>query len=160
MSALLALRLTTYLLVCAGVAALALAGLLGPVGGALLALAVAGRAGVAARALAGLLGPVGGAILALALTGSWVIDQVRDRMPVRPILAWALVVAAAAAIAVDLLYLAQSILDGVVHLLLFLILLRLFRRRSLKDLRDAGFLSFFMLVAASAVTFNVSFLFV
>src|SRR5206468_1260537 len=28
------------------------------------------------------------------------------------------------------------------------------------DLRDAGFLSFFMLVAASAVTFNVSFLFV
>src|SRR5574341_365253 len=133
MSALLALRLITYLLVCAGVAALA---------------------------LAGLLGPVGGAILALALTGSWVIDQVRDRMPVRPLLAWALVVTAAVAIAVDLLYLAQSILDGMVHFLLFLILMRLFRRRSLKDLRDAGFLSFFMLVAASAVTFNVSFLFV
>src|SRR3990172_10303859 len=74
--------------------------------------------------------------------------------------AWALVVAAAVAIALDLLYLAQSILDGMVHLLLFLILMRLFRRRSLKDLRDAGFLSFFMLVAASAVTFNVSFLFV
>jgi len=133
MPALLALRLITYLLVCAGVAALA---------------------------LAGLLGPVGGAILALALTGSWVIDQVRNRMPVRPFFAWAIVVAAAAAIAVDLLYLAQSLLDGMVHLLLFLILLRLFRRRSLKDLRDAGFLSFFMLVAASAVTFNVSFLFV
>src|SRR3990172_5304850 len=74
--------------------------------------------------------------------------------------AWALVVAAAVAIALDLLYLAQSILDGMVHLLLFLILMRLFRRRSLKDLREAGFLSFFMLVAASAVTFNVSFLFV
>ena len=133
MSALLALRLITYLLVCAGVAALA---------------------------LAGLLGPVGGAILAFALTGSWVIDQVRDRMPVRPLIAWALVVAAAAAIALDLLYLAQSILDGMVHLLLFLILMRLFRRRSLKDLRDAGFLSFFMLVAASVVTFNVSFLFI
>jgi hypothetical protein len=133
MSALLALRLITYLLVCAGVAALA---------------------------LAGLLGPIGGAILALALMGSWAIDQVRDRMPVRPLIAWALVVAAAAAIALDLLYLAQSLLDGMVHLLLFLILMRLFRRRSLKDLRDAGFLSFFMLVAASAVTFNVSFLFV
>src|SRR6202158_768949 len=126
MSALLALRLTTYLLVCAGVAALA---------------------------LAGLLGPVGGAILAFALTGSWVIDQVRERMPVRPILAWALVVAAAAGIAV-------ALPDAMVPLLLFLIVLRLFRRRSLKDLRDAGFLSFFMLVAASAVTFNVSFLFV
>src|SRR3989304_815752 len=72
MPALLALRLITYLLVWAGVAALA---------------------------LAGLLGPVGGAILALALTGSWVIDQVRDRMPVRPLFAWALVVAAAVAIA-------------------------------------------------------------
>ena len=133
MPALLALRLITYLLVCAGVAALA---------------------------LGGLLGPVGGAILGLALIGSWVIDQVRERMPVRPLFAWALVVAAAVAIALDLLYLAQSVLDGMVHLLLFLILLRLFRRRSLKDLRDAGFLSFFMLVAASAVTFNVSFLFV
>ena len=133
MSALFALRLITYLLVCAGVAALA---------------------------LAGLLGPVGGAILALALIGSWVIDQVRDRMPVRPLFGWAILVAAAVAIALDLLYLAQSFLDGMVHLLLFLILLRLFRRRSLKALRDAGFLSFFMLVAASAVTFNVGFLFV
>lgn len=133
MAALLALRLITYLLVCAGVAALA---------------------------LAGLLGPVGGAILALALVGSWVIDQVRERMTVRPLFGWALIVAAAVAIALDLLYLAQTVLDGMVHLLLFLILLRLFRRRSLKDLRDAGFLSFFMLVAASAVTFNVSFLFV
>jgi len=129
----LALRLITYLLVCAGVAALA---------------------------LAGLLGPVGGAIVALALIGSWIIDQVRDRMPVRPFFGWAIVVAAAVAIALDLLYLAQSLLDGMVHLLLLLVLLRLFRRRSLKDLRDAGFLSFFMLVAASAVTFNVSFLFV
>ena len=133
MSALFALRLITYLLVCAGVAALA---------------------------LAGLLGPMGGTILALALIGSWVIDQVRDRMPVRPLFSWAIVVAAAVAIALDLLYLAQSFLDGMVHVLLFLILFRLFRRRSLKDLRDAGFLSFFMLVAASAVTFNVSFLFV
>ena len=133
MPALLALRLVTYLLVCAGIAALA---------------------------LAGLLGPVGGTILALALAGSWVIDQMRDRVPVRPVFGWAIVVAAAVAIALDLLFLAQSLLDGMVHLLLFLILLRLFRRRSLKDLRDAGFLSFFMLVAASAVTFNVSFLFV
>src|SRR6267142_1878595 len=133
MSTLLALRLVTYLLVGVGVAALL---------------------------LAGLLDPLGGIILTMALIGSWAIDQVRDRMPVRPLFGWAIVLAAAVAIALDLLYLAQSFLDGMVHLLLFLILLRLFRRRSLKDLRDAGFLSFFMLVAASAVTFNVSFLFV
>ena len=133
MSALLALRLVTYLVVGVGVAALL---------------------------LAGLLDPLGGIILTLALIGSWAIDQVRDRMPVRSAFGWALVVTAAFAIGIDLLYLAQNMLDGMVHLLLFLILLRLFRRRSLKDLRDAGFLSFFMLVAASAVTFNVSFLFV
>src|SRR5262249_36512399 len=77
-----------------------------------------------------------------------------------PAFGWALVTTAAFAIGIDLLYLAQNLLDGMVHLLLFFILLRLFRRRSLKDLRDAGFLSFFMLVAASAVTFNVSFLFI
>ena len=133
MSTLLALRLITYLLVGVGVVALL---------------------------LAGLLDPLGGVILTLALVGSWAIDQVRDRMPVRSIFGWALVTTAAFAIGIDLLYLAQSLLDGMVHLLLFLILLRLFRRRSLRDLRDAGFLSFFMLVAASAVTFNVSFLFV
>ena len=133
MSTLLALRLITYLLVGVGVVALL---------------------------LAGLLDPLGGVILTLALVGSWAIDQVRDRMPVRSVFGWALVTTAAFAIGIDLLYLAQNLLDGMVHLLLFLILLRLFRRRSLKDLRDAGFLSFFMLVAASAVTFNVSFLFV
>jgi len=132
-NSLLAVRLVTYLLVGVGVVALL---------------------------LAGLLDPLGGVILALALVGSWAIDQVRDRMPVRTGFGWALVTTAAFAIGIDLLYLAQSFLDGMVHLLLFLILLRLFRRRSLKDLRDAGFLSFFMLVAASAVTFNVSFLFV
>ena len=133
MSAFLALRLVTYLLVGVGVIALL---------------------------LAGLLDPLGGVILALALIGSWAIDQVRDRMPVRPAFGWALVTTVAFAIGIDLLYLAQNLLDGMVHLLLFFILLRLFRRRSLKDLRDAGFLSFFMLVAASAVTFNVSFLFI
>jgi hypothetical protein len=133
MSTLLALRLVTYLLVGVGVVALL---------------------------LAGLLDALGAVVLALALVGSWAIDHVRDRMPVRAIFGWALVTTAAFAIGIDLLYLAQNVLDGMVHLLLFLILLRLFRRRSLKDLRDAGFLSFFMLVAASAVTFNVSFLFV
>ena len=133
MSSLLALRIVTYLLVGVGVVALL---------------------------LAGLLDPLGGVILTLALVGSWAIDHVRERMPVRAIFGWALVTTAAFAIGIDLLYLAQNLLDGMVHLLLFLILLRLFRRRSLKDLRDAGFLSFFMLVAASAVTFNVSFLFV
>ena len=58
----------------------------------------------------------------------------------------------------DLLYLASTVLDGMVHVLLFLILARLFMCRSLRDLRDAGFLSFFLLVAAASVTFSMGFL--
>src|SRR5260370_21536886 len=45
-----------------------------------------------------------------------------------------------------------------VLLLLFLILLRLFVRRGLRDLRDAALLSFFMLVAAASISFSLSFL--
>jgi len=133
MPALLALRLVTYLMVGTGVAALYGAGLIGALGAALVALAI--------------------------LVG-WGHEQARERGAVRPVLGWSLVGTAAVAITVDLFYLAYSLLDGMVHLLLFLILLRLFVRRGLRDLRDAGLLSFFMLVAAAAISFNVSFFFV
>ena len=133
MSALLALRLVTYLLVGTGVAALY---------------------------GAGLIGPLGAALVGLAILVSWGHEQARERGAVRPALGWSLVAAAAVAVTVDLFYLAYSLLDGMVHLLLFLILLRLFVRRGLKDLRDAGLLSFFMLVAAASITFSVGFLFV
>jgi len=133
MSALLALRLVTYLLVGTGVAALY---------------------------GAGLIGPLGAALVVLAILVSWGHEQARERGAVRPALGWCLVAAAAVAVTVDLFFLAYSLLDGMVHLLLFLILLRLFVRRGLKDLRDAGLLSFFMLVAAASITFGVGFLFV
>ena len=131
MSALLALRLVTYLLVLTGVAALYGAALVGPVGASLVVLAI--------------------------LVG-WGHEQARARGAVRPALGYGLVGAAAVAILIDLLYLAYSILDGMVHLLLFLILLRLFVRRGLKDLRDAGLLSFFMLVAAASISVSLGFL--
>jgi protein-glutamine gamma-glutamyltransferase len=133
MPALLALRLVTYLMVCVGVAALY---------------------------LANLIGAPGAALVVVAILVSWGHERARERGAVRPALGWSLVATAAAAIAVDLFYLAYSVLDGMVHLLLFLILLRLFARRGLRDLRDAGLLSFFMLVAAASISFNVSFLFV
>jgi protein-glutamine gamma-glutamyltransferase len=133
MSALLALRLVTYLLVFTGV--LALHG-------------------------AGLIGPLGAALVVVAILVSWGHEAARERGAVRPALGYALVTVAAVAIAIDLFYLAYSLLDGMVHLLLFLILLRLFVRRGLRDLRDAGLLSFFMLVAAASATFSVGFLFV
>ena len=131
MSALLALRLVTYLLVGTGVAALYGAALIGPVGAGLVVLAI--------------------------LVG-WGHEQARARGAVRPALGYCLVGTAAVAITVDLFYLAYSLLDGMVHLLLFLILLRLFVRRGLRDLRDAALLSFFMLVAAASISFSLSFL--
>ena len=133
MPALLALRLVTYLMVCTGVAALY---------------------------LANLIGAAGAALVVLAILVSWGHEQARERGAVRPALGGSLVVTAAVAIAIDLFYLAYSLLDGMVHLLLFLILLRLFARRGLRDLRDAGLLSFFMLVAAASTSFSLSFLFV
>ena len=113
MSAVLALRLATYLLVGTGVAALYGAALIGPVGAGLVVLAI--------------------------LVG-WGHEQARARGAVRPALGYCLVGTAAVAITVDLFYLAYSLLDGMVHLLLFLILLRLFVRRGLRDLRDAALL--------------------
>ncbi|HUG37430.1 MAG TPA: transglutaminaseTgpA domain-containing protein, partial [Candidatus Limnocylindrales bacterium] len=69
-------------------------------------------------------------------------------------------VVAAGASAVDLLYLADTVLDGLVHLLLFLVVARLCTLRGPADARVVAFLSFFMLVAASSASFGVSFLFV
>ena len=111
MSALLALRLVTYLLVLTGVAALYGAALVGPVGAALVVLAI--------------------------LVG-WGHEQARARGAVRAALGYGLVGAAAVAVTVDLLYLAYSVLDGMVHLLLFLILLRLFVRRGLGTCATPG----------------------
>src|SRR5262249_16213693 len=133
MSPYLALRLVTYLLVCDGVA-----GLL----------------------LADLIGVSGAALVVLVMLASWWLEGAREPGVVRPWVAWGLVGASAVAIAMDLLYLASTALHGMVHLLLFLILGRLFLRRSLRDLRSAGFLSFFLLVATSSATFSATFLFV
>ena len=133
MSPMLALRLVTYLLVCDGIAALL---------------------------LAGLIWPLAAGLVVLAMLASWALEGARRRGTLRPAVTWGLVGAAAIAIAMDLAYLASTPLDGMVHLLLFLILGRLFVGRALRELRDAGFLSFFLLVAASSATFGVGFLFV
>ena len=54
--------------------------------------------------------------------------------------------------------LAPTVLDAFSHLLLFLLLVRLFTRRTLRDARDIAFLAFFMLVAVSPVTISAVFL--
>jgi hypothetical protein len=131
MTATLAIRVATYLLVYDGLLSLYLAGLL---------------ALPAALLAAG------------AVAASWWDEWLRARVSAG--MGLALIGAAGLASAADLLFLSDSLLDGLVRLLLILLLYRLFTRRSLRDVRDAAFLSFFMLVAASAVTFGVAFLFV
>jgi hypothetical protein len=101
-------------------------------------------------------GPTGLGLVAGALVLAWWragAGRVMERLD------RVLVLAVAAAATTHLVYIAESALDGFVSLLLLLVLLRLGTARSLGDLRDAGLLSFFMLVAASSVAFGVSLLF-
>ncbi|PYM36693.1 MAG: hypothetical protein DME15_03085 [Candidatus Rokuibacteriota bacterium] len=67
---------------------------------------------------------------------------------------------AAGVSALDVVYVAASLLDGLARLLVFLLVYRVVMRRALRDLRDVAFLAFFMLVAAAPLTFGVGFLFV
>jgi transglutaminase-like putative cysteine protease len=60
--------------------------------------------------------------------------------------------------AADLIWLAESFLDTFARLVCLLLLVRLTTWRVTRELRAAGFLSFSMLAAASAVAFGVAFL--
>ena len=115
--------------------------------------------GLVGLVLAGLLGPAGLAVVGAALVLSWWQAAIRARIHTRALGA-VLVGVAAVASAVDLLYIAETVLDGLVHMLLFLVLARLFTADSVKDARTVAFLAFFMLVAASSAAFGVGFLFV
>lgn len=63
-------------------------------------------------------------------------------------------------LALDLFYLAESFVAGVVHLLVFITLYKLFNRRQSRDYLDLSIVSFFQLVAASALTISFTFLFI
>jgi transglutaminase-like putative cysteine protease len=116
--------------------------------------------GLAALHLAGLVGTGGALGVALIGTLAWRNEPLRDRLGAVPGLGRGVVVLAAAASALDLLYVAASVLDGFARLLVFLLLYRLVMRRVPRDLRDVAFLAFFMLVAAAPLTFGVGYLFV
>ncbi len=114
--------------------------------------------GVAALVVGGLLSPAGSLLMFLAVAGSWWGEQLRTRSRRVPALWQALTLGAAGFAVLDLFYLAQSALDGFVHLLLFVTCYKLYNRATLRDSRDLFFLSFFMLVAASALTVSIVFL--
>jgi protein-glutamine gamma-glutamyltransferase len=127
------LRLATHLLVGTGLVALHLAGFLG-------------LPGLAAT---------------LAVTGaSWWTAGLAARLGARRGLGRAFTAIAAAGALADLIWLAETALDGFVHLLMLLILARLCGLGTSRDVRVVSYLSFFMLVAASASVLGVGFLFV
>jgi len=116
--------------------------------------------GLVALYLGDLINPTVVLAIGVAVAASWWQEALRRGLGGLPHLDRIVVSLAMAASVVDLVYVSPTVLDGFVHLLLFLLLYRLFTRRSLRDARDVGFLSFLMLVAGSAVTFGVEFLFV
>lgn len=114
--------------------------------------------GLAALALAGLLDPHWWPSVMVVVAGSWWHEAIRSRVSAVVRHYQLLMLLAVGFFVLDLLYLAESLLDGFVHLLLFALFYKLYTRRTLRDSRDALLLSFFMLVGASTLTVSVSFL--
>ena len=115
--------------------------------------------GVVALYLGDLLGPAWAGAAGLALAASWGVAWIRPRAGVPPLFGRLLVPLVALASAVDVLFLAATVLDGLARLLCFLVLYKLFTLRTVRDTRAIGFLAFFMLVAAAASAFGVGYLF-
>ena len=114
--------------------------------------------GIAALVLGGLLSLPGALVVSAAVAGSCWQDGLRGRLAAVPRLGTALVALAALGVALEILLLAPGMLDAFTHLLIFLLLIKLYTRRTLRDTRDIAFLAFFMLVAVSPVTTSVVFL--
>ncbi len=115
--------------------------------------------GLAALVLGELLTGAWLPLVVLAVAGSWWQERLRASLGRAGTLGGLVVGVALAALGADLLWLAPTMLDGFTHLLVFLLLYRLYTRRTLRDARDVAFLAFFMLVAVSPITFSVAFFF-
>ena len=114
--------------------------------------------GVAALFLGGLVGGAGLLLLGVLVAGSWWQEALRQRIERVPRLGPAIVILGAVGLVVEIVLFARAMLDVFTHLLVFLLLVKLYTRRTRRDARDVAFLTFFMLVAASPVTTSVVFL--
>jgi len=114
--------------------------------------------GLAALVLGGLLAPASALVVGVAVVGSWWQASLRRRLAEVPRLGAALVTLAALAVTLEVLVIAPAMLEAFVHLLVFLLLIKLYTRRTLRELRDIAFLAFFMLVAVAPATTSVVFL--
>ena len=114
--------------------------------------------GLFALYLAEFLGSRGVLLVAVLLVAAWLLHP-RSGVAGRLVGGRVLVPLAALASVVDIAYLTDSVFDGLVRLLLFLVLYKLATLQSVRDSRTVAFLAFFMLVAASGSAFGVGFLF-
>jgi transglutaminase-like putative cysteine protease len=113
--------------------------------------------GLAALYLGGLLGLPALALVSVAVVVSWWQESLRRRFEL-PWFGVALVGIGGAGLVAEIVTVASAMLDVFTHLLVFLLLIKLFTRRTPRDARDIAFIAFFMLVAVSPVTTSVVFL--
>src|SRR5262249_49763878 len=113
---------------------------------------------IAALVLGGLLGLPGALVVAVAVAGSAWQAGLRRRLAPVPRLGTALVALAALGGALEFLLLSPAMLGAFTHVLVFLLRVKLYTRRTLRDVRDIAFLAFFMLVAISPITTSIVFL--
>ena len=97
------------------------------------------------------------AVAALGV-GSWWAEDLRAAAPGYRRLWDILTVGFLAYAALDLLFLAESFIAAVIHLLLFLVVYKLYNMRSHRDILDLFILTFLELVAASTLTASFGFL--
>src|SRR6202008_2033918 len=106
----------------------------------------------------GLLGLTGLLAVSVVAAGSWWIEPLRHRIDRVRHLGIAIVALAAAWLVIEVVTVAPTVLDAFSHLLVFLLVVKLYTRRTLRDARDISFLAFFALVAVSPVTTSAVFL--
>ncbi len=99
-------------------------------------------------------------VVLLAIGGSWWADDIRARIPNYRRL-WDILTGVFLGYAVlDFLFLAESFMAGVIHLLLFLEIYKLYNARTHRDLLDIFILTFLQLIGACTLTVSFGFLLV
>lgn len=100
-----------------------------------------------------------GTILLVSL-GSWWADRLRAAVPHYRQLWDTLTAVFLLFVILDLLFLADSFMVGIIHLLLFLLVYKLYNARTHRDVLDIFMLTFLQLVAACTLTVSFGFLLV
>jgi len=97
------------------------------------------------------------AAVAVLSMGSWWAEDLRAAAPGYRRMWDILTIAFLTYAALDLLFLAESFIAAVIHLLLFLVVYKLYNTRSHRDVLDLFILTFLQLVAASTLTASFGF---